>query len=230
VRIELATSKDITDAILADSARAGQVAVIDMRYWQYRPDSTLWAPPGGKNLAFREAITADFNRGAGDNPPDTTPQQVYRQVREYHDRYPDKAIVAWNSGAGPIPILMAGGAEALMRNPSAGQGQAKTVDRTPLDAFVREHLAGSLMNMQPRDGMANDAETTWCLADDRAETVLVYSLAGTSVKFTQALPRESYTGLWFDPRTAKTQTAEAVSQVMAKPTPEAWLLLLQVKR
>ena len=230
VRIELATSKDITDAILADPARARQVAVIDMRYWQYRPDGSLWAPPGGKNLAFREAIAVDFNRGAGDAPPDTTPQQVYRQVREYHDRYPDKAIVAWNSGAGPIPILMAGGAEALMRNPSAGQGQGKTVDRTPLDAFVREHLARSLMNMQPRDGLAVDPETTWCLADDRTETVLVYSLAGSSVKFSQAPPREDYTGLWFDPRTAKTQTAEAVSQVMAKPTAEAWLLLLQVKR
>jgi hypothetical protein len=230
VRIELATSKDITDAILADPARARQVAVIDMRYWQYRPDGSLWAPPGGKNLAFREAITADFNRGAGDAPPDTTPRQVYRQVREYHDRYADKAIVAWNSGVGPVPIMMAGGAEALMRNPSGGQGQAKTVDRTPLDAFVREHLARSLMNMQPRDGMAAETETTWCLADDRTETVLVYSLLGASVKFTQALPREGYTGLWFDPRTGKTQTAEAVGPVMAKPTAEAWLLLLQTKR
>jgi hypothetical protein len=229
VRVELATSKDITDAILADPARARQVAVIDMRYWQYRPDGTLWAPPGGKNLAFREAITADFSRGAGDAPPDTTPQQVYRQVREYHDRYPDKAIVAWNSGAGPIPILMAGGAEALMRNPSGGQGQGKTVDRTLLDAFVREHLARSLMNMQPRDGMTAETDTTWCLADERAETVLVYSLAGTAVTFTQA-PQASYTGLWFDPRTGKMQPAEAVSQVMAKPTAEAWLLLLQAKR
>jgi len=229
VRIELATSKDITDAILADPARARQVAVIDMRYWQYRPDGTLWAPPGGKNLAFREAITADFSRGAGDSPPDTTPQQVYRQVREYHDRYPDIAIVAWNSGAGPVPILMAGGAEGLMRNPSGGQGQGTTVDRTPVDAFVRDNLARSLMNMQPRDGVMADAGTTWCLADDRSETVLVYSLSGTSVQFLQALPGKGYSGLWFDPRTGKTQPAEAVSQAMAKPTAEAWLLLLRAK-
>jgi hypothetical protein len=229
VRIELATSKDITDAILANPARARQVAVIDMRYWQYRPDGTLWAPPGGKNIAFREAITADFSRGAGDNPPDTTPQQVYRQVREYHDRYPDKAVVAWHSGAGPVPILMAGGADALMRNPSAGQGQGKTVDRTPLDAFVREHLARSLMNMQPRDGVMADPETTWCLADEHSETVLVYSLAGMAVKFAQALPREAYTGLWFDPKTGKTQPAEVVGRAMVKPTAEAWLLLLRTK-
>jgi Family of unknown function (DUF6298) len=225
VRVELATSKDITDAILANPARAKQVSVIDMRYWQYRPDGKLWAPPGGKNLAFREAITADFSRGAGDSPPDTTPQQVYRQVREYHDKYPDKAILAWNSGAGPIPILMAGGAEALMRNPSAGQGQGKTVDRTPLDAFVREHLAGRLMNLEPRDGVMEDAENTWCMADARGETALVYSLAGETVKFKTA-PRAGETGLWFDPRTGKTQAA-AVKQAMKKPTAEAWLLLVE---
>ena len=46
-------------------------------------------------------------------------------MREYHDKYPDKAIVAWNGGAGPIPVLMAGGAQAMMRNPSGGHGQGR---------------------------------------------------------------------------------------------------------
>ena len=41
VRIQLATSKDITDAILADPVRGSQVAAIDMRYWQYRPDGSF---------------------------------------------------------------------------------------------------------------------------------------------------------------------------------------------
>src|SRR5262249_2310965 len=117
VRLQLATSKDITDAILAVPARAKQVAGIDMRYWQYMPGSPPFAPKGGQNLAFRELIRAAFPRSGGDTPSDTTPLQVYRMVREYHDRYPDKAIVAWNGGAGPIPVLMAGGAQAIMRNP-----------------------------------------------------------------------------------------------------------------
>ena len=109
----------------------------------------MWAPAGRAEPGVPGNDRPRF-RTAGDTPPDTTPQQVYRQVREYHDRYPDKAIVAWNGGAGPIPVLMAGGAEALMRNPSGGHGQGKTVDRTPLDGFVREHLAGDLMKMQPQ--------------------------------------------------------------------------------
>jgi hypothetical protein len=234
VRIQLATSKDITDAILADPVRARQVAVIDMRYWQYRPDGSLWAPPGGKNLAFREMIAQNFGR-SDDTPPDTTPLQVYRQIREYHDRYPDKAIVAWHGGAGPIPVLMAGGAQALMRNPSAGQGQGRTVDRTTLDGFVREQLASTLMNMQPRDGAAADPDQTWCLADDRSESVLFYSLAGPSVTLLRTLSQSSYTGLWFDPRTGNTMPLEApvsgqAGAVIRKPTPEPWLVLLRASR
>jgi hypothetical protein len=232
VRIQLATSKDITDAILANPVRAKQVGVIDMRYWQYRPDGSLWAPPGGKNLAFREAITRDFTRANGDAPPDTTPLQVYRQVREYSDRYPDIAVVAWNSGAGPIPILMAGGAQALMRNPSGGHGQGRQVDHNTFDDFVRTQLASVLMNMKPRDGVAADPEQTWCLADDRRDTVLLYSLAGSDIRLLQRLPQSSYTGLWFDPRTGDTRPAETAASgngaaVIHKPTTESWLLLLR---
>jgi hypothetical protein len=222
VRIQLATSKDITDAILANPVRARQVAVIDMRYWQYRPDGSLWAPQGGRNLAFREMIALDFKR-AGDTPPDTTPAQVYRQVREYHDRYPDKAIVAWNGGGGPIPVLMAGGAQALMRNPSGGHGQGRQVDHTTLDTFVHDYLAGTLMKMQPRDGWA--AGDDWCLADDRGDAILVYSLAGTSVKLLHPLEGR-YSGIWFDPRTGAT-TEAAASGAVTKPSADPWLLLLK---
>ncbi|SPE29571.1 conserved hypothetical protein [Candidatus Sulfopaludibacter sp. SbA3] len=230
VRVQLATSKDITDAILADPTRGRQVAVIDMHYWQYKPDGTLWAAKGGENLAFREMIGRDFGR-AGDTPPNTTPQQVYRQVREYHDRYPDKAIVAWNGGAGPIPVLMAGGAEALMLNPSGGHGQGKTIDRTPLDGFVTAQLAGTLMMMQPKDGLTADPEQTWCLAEGSLGTVLLYSLTGPTIQLQRELLQSTYNGLWFDPRTGKTQAlgGQAGASIQ-KPTSEPWLLLLRAGR
>ncbi len=231
VRLQLATSKDITDAILADPVRARQVAVIDMRYWQYKPDGSLWAPPGGKNLAFREMIAKDFGR-SDDAPANTTPLEVYRQVREYHDRYPDKAIVAWHGGTGPIPTLMAGGAQVLMRNPSGGHGQGKTVDQTALDGFVREQLATTLMKMKPRDSVAADPDQNWCLADDPSATVLLYSLSGPSITLLQAMPRNRYNGLWFDPRTGNPRPMEAplslaAGAVIQKPTAEPWLLLLR---
>jgi hypothetical protein len=241
-RVALVTSKDITDAILADPVRARQVAVIDTRYWQYMPDGQLWAPHGGQNLAFREMITKEFRR-SGDAPPPTTPQQVYRQVREYTDRFPEKAVVSWHGGAGPVPVLMAGGAQALMRNPAAGQSQGTDVDRTPLDAFVREHLAPALAGMRPRDRLLEDAARNWCLADARGETVLVYSLKGGSIKLAARLPRAAYVGLWLDPRTGATRPLDSpgtwgadspgswgAGATVLKPTDEDWLLLLKARR
>ena len=233
MHLALITSKDITDAILADPVRARQVSVIDTRYWQYRPEGKLWAPEGGRNLAFREMITEEFKR-SGDTPPDTTPAQVYRQVREYRDRFPDKAVVAWHGGVGPIPVLMAGGAQALMRNPAAGQSQGEQTDRTKLDPFVREHLARVLMKMSPLDGLLEDAANNWCLSDARNGAVLVYTLAGSSFKLARALPRGAYAGLWFDPRTGDTRPLDAPRSwgkglTIAKPTSEDWLLLLTTK-
>jgi hypothetical protein len=231
LRVALITSKDITDAVLADPVRSRQVFVIDTRYWQYRPDGKLWAPEGGRNLAFREMITAEFRR-SGDAPPDTTPRQVYRQVREYRDRFPDKAVVAWHSGAGPIPILMAGGAQALMRNPAAGQSQGAQSDRTRLDPFVREHLSRVLMKMSPLDGLLEDPTNNWSLSDARGEAVLVYSLSGPTVTLARSLPRAAYTGLWFDPRTGERRPLGVPPQslrggaTITKPTGEDWLLLL----
>ncbi|HEX8503672.1 MAG TPA: DUF6298 domain-containing protein [Pyrinomonadaceae bacterium] len=231
VRVALITSKDVTDAILADPARARLVSVIDTRYWQYMPDGRLWAPGGGRNLAFREMIGAEFKR-AGDAPPETSPEQIYRQVREYADRFPDKAVVAWHGGAGPVPVLMAGGAQALLRNPAAGQSQGAASDRTKLDGLVREHLAGLLMRMRPRDGLLEDGARNWCLADAAGGAVLVYSAAGSSVTLAGPLPRQSYAGLWLDPRTGDTRPLDpprawAKGTTVSKPTGEGWLLLLK---
>jgi hypothetical protein len=232
VRVALTTSRDVTDSVLADPRRARHVAVVDTRYWQYRSDGSLWAPRGGRNLAFREMIAADFGAG-GDTPPPTTPLQAYRQVREYRDRYPALAVVAWQNGVGPIPALMAGAAQVLMRNPAAGHNQARVPDRTPLDGFVRTHLATRLHRMTPRDGWLADSARTWALADARGEAVLVYSVDGESIAFTRTLPRAAYRGLWLDPRTGDTRPlGEATPRprvAIPKPSAQDWLLLLEAR-
>ena len=120
---------------------------------------------------------------------------------------------------------MAGGAQVLMRNPSGGHGQGRTVDKTTLDGFVREHLATTLMNMQPSDGVAADPQQIWCLADDRGASVLLYSLTGQTITLLRALPQNVYTGLWFDPRSGNTRPLEgavstAAGAAIQKPTSE----------
>jgi hypothetical protein len=231
VKLVLDTSKNVTDAILADPDLARQVAVIDMRYWHYLPDGRLWAPQGGQNRAFRELHPTEF----GDP---STPALVYRQVREYAAAYPDKAIVSWHSGVGQIPALMAGGAQVLTRNPTAGHGQGRDVDRTALDGFVQQHLAGDLADMLPRDGWVRQGkgERNWVLADERRRSVLVYSLAGPTIGFTRALAQgqRQYQALWFDPRTGRTSAAALAPQfgdaaMIIKPDEREWLLLLRAQ-
>ena len=81
VRLELGTSKDITDSILNNPEFSKMINVVDMRYWQYKPDGTIWAPKSGQNLAFREINAKLLGKGV-DTPPATTPQLAYKQVRE----------------------------------------------------------------------------------------------------------------------------------------------------
>jgi hypothetical protein len=229
-RVTLATSKDITDAILADPVRSKQIAVIDLRYWQIQSDGKLWAPRGDVNRAFREQNTVLFGRGA-DTPPDTTPLNVYRGVREYRDRFPERAIVAWHGGVGPIPILMAGGAEVLMRNPAAGQSQGVAADAAAFDQFIRTQLGIVLTRMFPRDGWITDAERNWCLADT-GDHVLIYSVSGENIGIDNGFPSGRYEGIWYDPHGGKSQplassTRFATGAVIAKPSAAEWLLLLR---
>jgi hypothetical protein len=53
IRIALTTSKQTTDAILADPLRSKQIAIVDMRYWEYRPDGSLFAPRRRKSRLSR---------------------------------------------------------------------------------------------------------------------------------------------------------------------------------
>jgi len=231
VRLVLATSKDITDAILAEPALAKQVAVIDMRYWQYRPDSTLWAPKGGQNLAFREIVGKDF-RLSSDAAPPTTPLQAYRQVREYRERFPDKAVVVWHNGVGQVPAFMAGAAQVLTQNPTAGHGQGRVTDHTAFDTFVQQHLATRLQELQPATGLVSNSDSNWVLATPRQETVVVYSLSGAGFTLSQSLRQKPVSGLWFNPKTGRSVPLDLPKRwrkgvSLSKPTAENWVLLLK---
>jgi hypothetical protein len=91
-KIALSATKDVQDAILNDETRAKTVDVIDIRYWYYREDGTLYAPEGGKNLAPRQHARK-IKTGK------ETDDQVYRAVREYREKYPEKAILYSTMGA-----------------------------------------------------------------------------------------------------------------------------------
>jgi hypothetical protein len=255
IRIALVTGKNTVDAILADPVRSKQVSVIDMRYWEYQPDGTLFAPDAGQNRAFRELITDHFP-GYTDTPPPTTPEMVYKQVREYRDPHPNIALLPMEEGAGPVPILMAGGAsQSSLRGgivmsprqpanapaiPGASPRDRTTSGLAPprrgpsadeiLDTFVAEHLASDLMNMAPVDGLLDDGEHNWVLAGGSKEPVLIDARTGVSFRVAKPLGSGKYHALWFDPATGSSHdggvVSGAVGAVIAKPDPKEWLLLL----
>jgi len=91
ILVMLPGTKDVQDAILADTKRSAVVSGIDVIQWQFRKDGTLYAPPGGVSLTERQ-----YSRIY--EPGETSFEQVYRAVSEFHDRYPDKAIVYSRKG------------------------------------------------------------------------------------------------------------------------------------
>lgn len=222
VRLQLQTSKAVTDAILADPARAAHVDAIDTRYWQYLEDGTLFAPDGLGKLAFRELRTERFGRDA---IMPSKPEFVYRQVREYRDRFPDKAIITGHAGFGPLPVLMAGGAAPVLAESTAPRvGDPR--DDAALLKFVAERVADVLPRMKPADGLASDA---WCLADPARTAVLIYSAAGETIALTRTLAAPAAAdALWFNPRNGETTPAKlGDGKSIAKPTAGPWLLLVR---
>ncbi|WP_374163397.1 DUF6298 domain-containing protein [Arcticibacter sp. MXS-1] len=86
VIIGLSATKDVQDAILADKERAEVVNLIDIRYWHYQADGSAYGPAGGLNLAPRQHARLL-------KPRRSSFEQVYRAVSEYHQKFPDKAVM-----------------------------------------------------------------------------------------------------------------------------------------
>jgi hypothetical protein len=231
VRIALITGKNITDAIMTDPVRSKQIADIDMRYWYYLPDGSLFAPEAGQNRAFRDMIASRFGDKYSNFGPPTTQEQLYRQVREYRDRYPDIALVPMENGAGPLPILMGGGvSQSSNRTPSENGATGLSTDAI-IDKFIHEYLAEDLMKMKPLDGAVADPAHNWVLAGKTTDAVLIYSRAGAAINLTAPLAHATYRATWFDPSSGQTRNTSGISgkagTTIAKPDDRGWLLLLR---
>ena len=101
--IALSCTKDVQDSILADPELRKVVDIIDIRYWHYNTNG-LWAPEGGKNMAPRQWMRKIKVGKTGF-------EEAYRAVREYRDRYPEKAVTFFSQQYPTYgwAILMAGG-------------------------------------------------------------------------------------------------------------------------
>jgi hypothetical protein len=107
--IALSTTKDVQDSILADPIRSKIVDLIDIRYWHYQSDGSVYAPKGGQNLAPRQHARLL-------KPKATSFAQVYRAVSEYRQKYPGKAVMYSGDGYDQYgwAAFMAGGSMAAI--------------------------------------------------------------------------------------------------------------------
>jgi len=104
VLVGLSATKDVQDAILEDPARSSLIDLIDIRYWAYREDGSLYAPEGGLHMAPRQH--------ARKIPPGKRSfEQVYRAVYEYRQAHPEKAVICSERGSMQFgwAVFMAGG-------------------------------------------------------------------------------------------------------------------------
>ena len=109
--IGLCVTKDVQDSILNNPAYASVVDIIDIRYWHYQADGTAYEPKGGQNLAPRQHARLL-------KPKKTSFEQVYRAVKEYRDKYPNKAV-SYSGDSYPefgIAVFMAGGSLPVLNN------------------------------------------------------------------------------------------------------------------
>ena len=235
IRLILAAAKNVTDSILADPELAAQIDVIDTRYWQYRSeiasfsyDNKLWAPPGGTNRSFREMVGESFILQSG-VPFPTTEENMYKEVREYRDRFPGKAIISASNNVSPIPSLMAGGALVLKKYEDKSRPGHIT-----FDIFVNEYLSDLLMHLNPSDKLLEDQTKNWCMTDSSNSNILLYSVKGKAFQFASSIPGKSFSGTWYDPVTERIFPFEGEVSIekgtkIVKPTSYNWLLLLKEK-
>lgn len=125
--VALSCTKDVQDSLLADPVLSKVVDIIDIRYWHYNTEG-LWAPKGGHNMAPRQWMR---KMPAGK----TGFAEAYRAVREYRERYPDKAVTFYSQQWPQYgwAVLMAGGSLPNVRI-NDQQLLSDIVQMNPLDA------------------------------------------------------------------------------------------------
>ncbi|BBO34365.1 DUF6298 domain-containing protein [Lacipirellula parvula] len=152
--VAVSAPKNVQDAILSDLVRTEAVDVIDVRYWAYTADDGLYAPNGGENLAPRQHLRQTKLKPGG-------AAAIVRAVREYRERYPEKAVIYYADQN--CPSAHDGWAVLI------GGGSLADVPRLPAE------LAAALSAMKPDQTLELNANQ-WALSQP-GSAYLIYSAA-----------------------------------------------------
>jgi hypothetical protein len=171
--IGLSTTKDVQDAILQDPVRAAVIDLIDIRYWHYQENGTAYAPQGGQNLAPRQHARLL-------KPKRSSEKEIYHAVREYRDKYPDKAIIYSADGydKNGWAVFMAGGSLAS------------------IPSIAAPGFLSAAAGMHPAD-----MPGFYALTNDHGDYI-IYTPGATAID--AALPAGTFNAVWIDARNGET--------------------------
>jgi hypothetical protein len=197
--IALSVTKDVQDSLLADPQHAAVIDIIDIRYWHYQADGSVYAPAGGQNLAPRQHARLL-------KPKRSSFEQVYRAVREYREKYPQKAVIySADSDNLGWAVFMAGGSMAQL--PRLPEGMLNDATRMqPLPVTAKQYILS--------DGTGN---------------FIAYGESGAELKL--ELSGKPATATWIDPRTGTIRKKEQIrNNKTASLTPPSgnWVLWVKV--
>jgi hypothetical protein len=199
-------TKDVLDVVAGDP----RVSALDLRYFWYESDGSLYAPSGGQEVPGRYALGFDIAA--------TTPYQIYRQVKEYRLLYPNKAIIHHiEASREQTWAFLMGGGSLLLRYmeytdgidpPSYVAPEHSAVIQHTYD-FINSQMSDRLQYTTPQD-LVNTPLSNWCLAES-GQTYLVYALNGGQVDLDLTGTSGTFTAKWFDPRTGNLTDANGGS-------------------
>ena len=170
MHIGVGATKDVLDAMLQDARYGPRIGTIDTRYFCLDPNGALQALAGGQQIPGRVVQKGD----------DMAYLQVYKLVREYRDKYPDKAIIRTLDGKQDqaVAFLMAGGSMIVRElgyareYPATYETPLGCAEILPIYDFLRNNLGEDLLHMKPLD-VLNKPDTLFCLGE-RGKNYLIY--------------------------------------------------------
>ncbi|MEO8405631.1 MAG: DUF6298 domain-containing protein [Chitinophagaceae bacterium] len=178
--IALAVTKDVQDSLLADSARAAVIDIIDIRYWHYQADGSAYAPRGGQSLAPRQHARLL-------KPKSSSFEQVYRAVSEYRQRYPGKAVMYSGDGVNlGWAVFIAGGS-------------------LPLIPSMPQNFLTSASSMQP----VSAGNNKYALSNSNKEYI-IYINNNDAIQVDMTGAKGNYKATWFDAKNGSVKKEEKI--------------------
>ncbi|MBD2705149.1 pectate lyase [Spirosoma sp. BT702] len=187
VIVGLSTTKDVQDAILADAKRASVVNLIDIRYWHYQANGATYAPAGGQNLAPRQHARLT-------PPKKSSFEQVYRAVKEYRQKFPEKAVTyaADSYDSMGWAVLIAGGSMPNVPSLTDPQFLAEAAKMHPLD-------------------LPQTPANQWALGDEKTGYIL-YNESSNAVQLDLTKAAGTFTIYFVNPKTGQITKSNDVAK------------------